>query len=153
MKIARRALPAIVVAALSLGAVDAKAESASATLGVSVRVVANAAVVMESAPSGVTVTEADIARGYVDLAAPIEVRVRSNSSRYLLTVTALNDVFGPATFQWDGGSMRVVAGEAWATRPSVQGGDALALTGRLALRADMQPGTYELPFAISASAL
>ena len=30
--------------------------------------------------------------------------------RYRLTVTALSDRFGAATFNWDGGSMRVVAG-------------------------------------------
>ena len=153
MKIARQALPAIVIAILSLVASDAAAESVSATLGVSVRVVANAAVVLESVPAGITVTEADITRGYVDLPAPIQVRVRSNGARYRLTVTALSDRFGAATFNWDGGSMRVVAGEAWATRSAVRGADFLALTGRVALPADIQPGTYDLPFQISASPL
>ena len=115
--------------------------------------VANAVVELEAAPAGITVTEADIARGYVDLAAPIHVRVRSNSSRYRLTVTATSDSFGPATFHWEGGTMRVHAGEAWAARPAVRGRDFLALTGRVSLRADMQPGTYDLPFQISASPL
>ena len=153
MNIARRALPAIMIVALSLVGFDAAAETASATIGVSVRVVANAAVELESAPAGITVTEADLARGYVDLSAPINVRVRSNSSRYRLTVTAMSDAFGPATFNWDGGSMRVNAGEAWAARSSVRGGDFLALTGRVALRAGMQPGSYDLPFQFSASPL
>lgn len=152
MKIARHALPAILIAAL-FAASDAAAESVSATLGVSVRVVANAAVELESAPAGITVTEADIARGYVDLAAPVRVRVRSNSARYRLTVTALSDTFGPATFNWDGGSMRVNAGEAWAARSAVRGEDFLALTGRVALRTGMQPGNYDLPFQFSASPL
>jgi len=153
MRIARRTLPAIVIAALSFAASDAAADSVSATIGVSVRVVANAVVELESAPAGITVTEADIVRGYVDLAAPIHVRVRSNSSRYRLTVTAMSDAFGPATFNWEGGSMRVHAGEAWAARPAAHGSDFLALTGRVSLRAGMRPGTYDLPFQISVSPL
>ncbi len=150
----REVAVAVIATALStLLTSTALADSATATLSVSVRVKANAVAQLESAPAGITVTEADISRGYVDLTGPIRVRVRSNSPRYLLTVTRLNEAFGPLSLNWEGGSMRVMASEAWAARPSVPGGDSLVLQGRLSLPPSILPGTYDLPFGITATPL
>ena len=147
-------MTAAVAAAVLVAPQFAQAESVSATLAVSVRVLANARVSVESAPSQVQVTESDVARGYVELPAPVRVRVHTNSQAgYLLTVTRLHDALGTVRFDWDGGSLRLTDGEAWVARPAVPGGDVLSLRGRLELSPATRPGVYPLPVDFTASAL
>lgn len=150
----RLTLVMVVATLTTLLPVVAYADSVSARMGVSVQVVARALLTVDSAPSNVTVTAQDVARGYVELEAPIRVQVRSNSQRgYLLRVARLNDAFGSINLDFAGGSVRVTGDESWIARPALSLSDSLELRGRVALRSGVEPGQYPLPFELSASPL
>lgn len=130
------------------------AGSASAPMQVSVTVIARAVLTVASQPAAITVTDADIARGYVEVTAPIVVQVRTNSrAGYMLQAdrqtadfTTVELVFGDAT-------MTVAEAQSWISRPYVPGGDVIAMYARLHIGAGMQAGSYPLPIALSARPL
>ena len=149
----RLTLVMVVATLTTLLPIVAHADSVSSRMGVSVQVVARALLTVDSAPSIVTVTAQDVARGYVELGA-IRVQVRSNSQRgYLLRVARLNDAFGSINLDFAGGSVRVTGDESWIARPALSSSDSLELRGRVALRSGVEPGQYPLPFELSASPL
>ena len=129
----------------------ALAESASTSMQVSVTVLARALVTVDSQPASIEVTESDIERGYVDVAEPIVVRVRTNSRRgYLLSLANASDVFSAVEVSFADTSMRT-SHESWIQRPYVPGGEALSLKTRLFLSRNTPPGTHALPIALSAT--
>jgi hypothetical protein len=70
------------------------AGSVSAPMQVSVDVIARAIVTVDSRPAAVDATQTDIARGYVDVSAPIIIQVRTNSrAGYLLEAEPLTPDF------------------------------------------------------------
>jgi hypothetical protein len=135
-----------------LGATPAMAANAEAQMSVSVRVLARAVVTLENAPSTITVTPEDIARGFVDVAAPITVRVKTNSrAGYLLTVRRLDDSFSAVKLSFGNAEMQVAAVEGWIARPYVPSGDVLSVNARLTLAPGTTAGLHATPFAFSAS--
>lgn len=129
------------------------AESVTAPMTVSVQVLARAVVSVDAAPASVEVTAEDISRGYVDVAAPILVRVRTNSRRgYLLQVDNVSEAFSMVELTMANASMNVTH-ESWIQRPYVSGGDLMNVQARLRLSPGATPGWHALPIAFSASPL
>jgi hypothetical protein len=148
----RRIVAATITAALLL-ATPLAAESVNAPMTVSVQVIARAVLTMDSAPASVEVTAADISRGYVDVTAPIVVRVRTNSRRgYLLQVDNVSEAFSTAELTMTNASMNVTH-ESWIQRPYVAGGDLMSVQARLRLSPVATLGSHALPIAFSATPL
>jgi hypothetical protein len=130
-----------------------RAESVEGTMSVSATVVASARLTVESQPLAVDVTAEDIERGYVELDAPIVLRVQTNSRRgYLLQVANSDEAFSHIEISFGDTEMRV-AHEGWVDRPYVKGGESIAMRARLRLSPLAQPGRRALPIEVSASAL
>jgi len=130
-----------------------RAESVEGKMSVSATVVASARLTVESQPGAVDVTAEDIERGYVDLDAPILLRVQTNSRRgYLLQVANSDDAFSQIEISFGNTEMRV-AHEGWVDRPYVRGGESIAMRARLRLSPLAQPGRRALPIEVTASAL
>lgn len=147
-----RTVATIITSAL-LFAAPLSAESVTAPMTVSVQVLARAVVSVDAAPASIEVTAEDISRGYVDVAAPILVRVRTNSRRgYLLQVDNVSEAFSTVELTMANASMNVTH-ESWIQRPYVSGGDLMNVQARLRLSPDATPGWHALPIAFSASPL
>lgn len=72
-----------------------------------------------TAPASITVSEEDIARGYVDIAAPVDVTVQSNAPQgYALAFERQGDQVRQAHVQGPGGALLAAAGAAIAVRPA-----------------------------------
>ena len=132
---------------------SAEADSHSATMGVSVRVVARARVTVASQPAEVVVTSSDVARGYVHIDSPITLSAHTNSrSGYLLQVNTTSSQFAGAQLTAEDVVMNVID-EAWVRRPYVAGGETVAIRARLLLTPGTTPGRYALPLVFRAQAL
>ena len=129
------------------------ADSISASMTVSTRVIARAVLTVDSQPGSVTVTAGDVARGYVDAAQPVELRVKTNSrAGYLLQADQVNEPsFSAIELTSDTMSMHVASHETWVQRPYNPAGDVLEMHARVHLAPGTQPGTYPLPLSFSAS--
>ena len=151
---AYRRIGMTLLAFVVLGTLPVLAESSSANMQVSVQVIARAIVSIDSQPAAVTITEADIARGYVDVAAPIVVRVRTNSRQgYMLQVANQSETFSSIDLTSSNVEMNVGAHETWIQRPYIAGGDLMPMRARLHLSAAAAPGSFSLPIAFTASPL
>ena len=148
-----RFLSSALMLLLALPAQTAKAESSSATMTVSVQVIARAIATVESAPAQLEVTAADVARGYVDLPAQIVVRVKTNSRNgYVLQTTNVSSAFRAIELR-SGTALFDVRVETFMQRPWVETGDVLEISGRAWLDAGATPGTYALPVRFEARPL
>ena len=144
-----RSTVAAAVALLLAAAPMATAEERSAQMTVSTTVVARAVVTVDHEPV-LVVTEADVARGYVDIAQPMEVRVRTNSRNgYLLQVAKTSAEVAAVELTFDNTRM-TVAEESWVARPYVQSADIVAMRVRVRLHSAASAGTYRLPVQVSA---
>jgi hypothetical protein len=153
MNAQRRITTALLACAL-VGTLPVFADSNSANMQVSVQVIARAVVSVDSQPASVTITAEDIARGYVDVAAPIVVRVRTNSRQgYMLQVENQSQTFSSIELKSAEVEMNVGAHETWIQRPYVAGGDRLPMRARLHLSQLAMPGSVSLPIAFNASPL
>ncbi|HUP45027.1 MAG TPA: hypothetical protein VM779_05900 [Thermoanaerobaculia bacterium] len=142
---------AVLLATLLLAA-SATADD-SASVAVSARVIARVVVDVASQPAEVVVTDADLARGYVEVSEPLAVRVRTNSrDGYLLQVANSSDVF-PAIELAFGNTSMTVAGESWVARPYVPAGELVTAQIRVRLAPGAEVGRYPLPIQVSASPL
>lgn len=141
-------------AVMTFATMPLEAGSASATMQVSVQVIARAIVNVDSQPSTVDVTAADIARGYVDVPSPIVVRVRTNSRQgYMLQVENMSETFSSVELSNGEVAMNVGSQESWIQRPYIAGGDVMPLRARLRLSPAATPGTVALGIAFNASPL
>jgi hypothetical protein len=144
------------LAALGLHVPASPAGEAYARFTVSATVEPYASLVIRGAPDVLTVTPADVARGYLDLPQPLGLRVQSNSrSGYLLTVSnslpglaglRIDGLGDPVSLEAAGGSIA----EHWTTPEHTA---AVTLRLRLLLDAAVTPGTYPWPLHLSAAAL
>jgi hypothetical protein len=130
-----------------------RGESVEGKMSVSATVLASARLTVESQPLAVDVTAEDIERGYVELDAPILLRVQTNSRRgYLLQVANSDEAFSQIEISFGNTEMRV-SHESWVNRPYVRGGESIAMRARLRLSPLAQPGRRALPIEVTASAL
>jgi len=150
MKVSR--IASVLVASAVLSA-PVYAGSVSAPMSVSVRVIARAIVTVNGQQT-VNVTASDLARGYVDVAAPLIVHGRTNSRNgYLLQVEKTSEDFNAVDLEFPNATMSVASHESWIQRPYVPGGEVVAVTARLFLAPGASAGPHALPISFSASPL
>ena len=151
---AQRRITATLIGCAMMGTVPVFADSTTATMQVSVQVIARAIVSVDSQPVSVTITSDDIARGYVDVQAPIMVRVRTNSRQgYMLQVENQSETFSSIELTSGNVEMHVGDHESWIQRPYVAGGDLMPMRARLHLSQAAVSGTFAVPIAFTASPL
>lgn len=130
------------------------AGSASATMQVSVNVIARAVLTVASQPAAFEVTKADIDRGYVDLSAPLVIEVRTNSrAGYLLQAQQQSADFSAVELSFGDAQITVNGSESWISRPYIKGGDLMSMRVRVHLASQTAPGSYPLPVAFTARPL
>jgi hypothetical protein len=126
------------------------ASSVTAPMNVSVNVIARAVLTVDSLPAAIDVTGADIARGYVDVSAPVIIRVRTNSrAGYMLQAEQQSPDFKMVELTFGDSKMSVAATESWISRPYVPGGDVIAMHMRVHLAENAQVGSYAMPILLS----
>ncbi|MGZ7030525.1 MAG: hypothetical protein ACXVIJ_01025 [Thermoanaerobaculia bacterium] len=149
MNTSRTGLLALVAALII--AVPVFADSVSKQMTVSTRVIARAVVTVDP-PAAIVVTADDVARGYVDVTQPIQVRVRTNSRNgYVLQAEKTTEAFSAIELTNETTSMSVSSHETWLQRPYVAGGDVMSLRARLYLAPGPMAGAQAVPVAFSAT--
>ncbi|MDE2606907.1 MAG: hypothetical protein KGL68_13390 [Burkholderiales bacterium] len=140
------------LAAVLFGCGSAHAENAQALLHVSA-VVARHADVSIAQPASITVTAADVARGYLDLPVPVRVVVRGNMAEgYCLLFERSGNEVGEVQVLGLGRPLVVGADEAMSERPAPGRGfwrEQLSLQFRIALAPQAVPGEHAWPVRIS----
>ena len=132
----------------------AYAGSTSATMNVSVQVIARTIVTVGQQPAAIHVTAEDIHRGYVDLPAAVVFQVRSNARNgYALEFEPVSGPFSRAQVNWGNSTAVVGADGTWLTRSRQQGTASGVLDVRLVLTGDATPGSYSWPIRFSANSL
>ena len=133
---------------------NAYANSTSATMNVSVQVIARTIVTVGQQPAAIDVTARDIQRGYIDLPAAVAFQVRSNARNgYVLQFEPVAGPFSRAQVKWDNSTATVGADGTWITRSSQPGIATGVLDVRLVLAADAEPGSYAWPIRFDANSL
>jgi hypothetical protein len=144
---------AATLALLALGVSGtALAGSTSALMSVRVQVLARTLLNVESQPPSLVLTEADLARGYVEVPAVSRIRVRSNDSNgYLLAFDVTAGPFTAIEVTGLGPAARISVNGGWLVRPFVGTQPVTSeLTYRFLLASNVQPGTYPWPISLSA---
>jgi hypothetical protein len=147
------------MAALALAALLPLAATASSTaeLRVTAVVLKIARVQVLSQPPDVKVTETDIARGYVEVPAPMQVAVRSNTARgYLLAFETQSGFLRQAHVRGLSQPIQLGASggvvQQQATAPGTREAR-MTLDFRFDLAEGTRPGTYPWPVHLSAEPL
>jgi hypothetical protein len=124
----------------------------SVSLSVSAVVSARAVLSVESQPAGLQITEADVARGYVEAPGASLVKVRTNSpAGWLLEFQPLLGPYRALEVTGLGSTAQVSAAGGWLAQPYA--GKALvtaSLGYRFLLSDDARPGLYPWPVALTA---
>jgi len=137
-----------------ISAVPAFAGSVSAPLNVSVQVIARTILTVDSQPVSIEITDADVARGYIDLPGAIAFRIRSNaSSGYSLQFQPVAYPFARADVNWDNSLATIGADGSWLTRPYSQGTTIGTMNVRLTLAPGTRSGSYAWPIVFAADSL
>jgi hypothetical protein len=130
------------------------AASKSASLTVSVEVIARTILTVDSQPATVEVTAADLTRGYIDIPNSVLFHVRSNASNgYVIQFQPVSGPFTRADVTY-GSSLAAVGTEgAWLSEPYQQGTTSGSMNVRLVLTPGTQPGSYAWPVRFDAGSL
>jgi hypothetical protein len=150
----RKALAlAFALAACIAPALPVHAGSVSASLSVSAVVRARAVFSVESQPAGLQITEADVARGYVEAPGASLVQVRTNSpAGWLLEFQPLQGPYRALEVTGLGSTAQVSAAGGWLAQPYAGKMLVTASLGyRFFLTGDAKPGLYPWPVALSAT--
>jgi hypothetical protein len=128
------------------------ASTTSALMSVRVQVLARTLLNVESQPPSLVLTEADLARGYVEVPAVSRIRVRSNDPNgYLLAFDVTAGPFTAIEVTGLGPADRISANGGWLVRPFAGTQPVTSeLTYRFLLASNVQPGTYPWPVSLSA---
>lgn len=110
-----------------------------------------------SQPEFVRITETDIARGYVEVATPMQISIRSNTPEgYMLAFDNQSDFFRQAQVRGLPNALQVGASGGVVPQPALGRGMG-QITLALAFRFDLSPGarvgTYPWPFQLTAQPL
>jgi hypothetical protein len=128
-----------------------------ATLSVSATVLKHASLKVLAQPSSVVVTAADIARGYVDGPAAVQVAIQNNSAGgYLLEFASQGDFMRRILVRGLAHETQLSPAGGAIAQPSTGSGvtrTTLGLGFRFLLSASAQPGTYPWPMRVSVTPL
>ena len=152
MRTLRTVLP--LIATFVILAVPVYADSASATMAISVQVIGRTLLTVGQQPASVEVTQSDIQRGYIDVPAAVAFQVRSNArDGYSLQFEPVSGPFAQAKVTWENSTAAVGADGSWLTHGYQQGTMAGRLDVRLVLAPDATPGSYSWPVRFAAESL
>jgi hypothetical protein len=151
-----RRLPAmrllLAVFALLCSAAAVHAETASAAFQVSVNLAHYVKLNVVSQPRSIEVSEADIARGYVDVPMPVQVSVQSSSPHGVTILFArVGDHVRGARVQGLGREVRLDSEAEMNWKPAAQG-ELAQFHFRLQLAPELGAGRYPWPIQVSMSA-
>jgi hypothetical protein len=151
---------AFLAAALLLSALSVPAQaqaSAGAEVKVSATVRKHASLEVLAQPGSVQITQMDIARGYVEVPAPVQVAVKSNTQEgYLLVFDNHGDFFRQARVRGLAGDVQVGAGGGQVAQRLAGAGVSrvtLALSFRFELSESAREGVYAWLMQLSAMPL
>jgi hypothetical protein len=132
-------------------------DCAAAQLTVSATVLKHASLKVLGQPAAVVVTEADIARGYVDVAAPAQIAIKCNSSRgYMLEFANEGDFMRQILVRGLSRDVQLSPAGGAVMQPYTGHGltrTTLELGFRFVLSESARPGTYAWPLQLSVSAI
>jgi hypothetical protein len=143
------------MALLMVAPAPALATGADVAVSVSATVLKKATLQVLSQPSAVSITPADIARGYVDVSVPAHVAVKSNSPNgYLLEFASQGEFFRQIVVRGLANDVQLSAAGGAVMQPAAPSGVTRAqldLAFRFLLTDSAQPGTYSWPVQLTVS--
>jgi len=144
-----------VTVGLASAAPLAEAAEKSAAMPVSVTVIANAKMQTNYQAKQVKITEADVARGYVDIADASSFSVATNSrSGYILEFHPVSNLFDSVQVSGMGNAVQLGAdGGTIVQRGPLPLNQPHELSFRFTLHPDAKPGSYPWPLLLSVRAL
>jgi hypothetical protein len=127
------------------------ASAGQVQLDVSATVLKRASLQVLAQPASLTLTEADVARGYVEVAAPAQIAVKNNSAEgYLLVVASRGDFLRQMRMRGLGGDVQMSADGGFVRQPpGPVVTTVLDLGFRFELSESAQPGVYAWPVQLS----
>lgn len=142
---------AMMLARLTTIAPSAEAGQTSASMQVSVAVIANTKVRTDYQATQLKITEADVTRGYIDVPAASRFLVSTNSrSGYLMEFYPIGDLFESVQIEGLGNAVRLGAdGGTIVQRDPLLPNMTHELSYRFILRPDVQSGSYQWPLLLS----
>ena len=163
LKLQEKLVVAALVATLSLATVGGVEEayagtsagggSLGAKTAVTAQVLQRTSMRVISQAPALTVTDADVMRGYVEIPAATRVSVRTNNpAGYLLAFDVMSGnspIFDSFQVLMGGREVQVSPNGGWIPQPYVRGDVMLDVGYRFALSKDAQPGVYNWPLTIS----
>lgn len=158
LQLQQNLITAALVAALSLGSLAAPTDavaagSSTSTLTVTATVLRHANLRVMAQPASVVITQADIARGYVDVPAASQVEIKSNSpGGYMLVFESQSDFVRQTQVRGLGNEVQLGATGGVIAQPSPGAGmgkTTVALGFRFILADDARPGVYAWPMQMS----
>jgi len=157
LRIQRRVTFAAMCSTLAVSTIAPAVEAAQARSQIAVSAVVPAQVLGQvvQQPSEITITDSDIARGYVDVMAGSQLRVTSNSpAGYVIDFFTRLPIFRTVRVSNGSGSAELgPEGGAIIERGLIGRNLPLSLTYRFVLSPDAKPGTYAWPLALNVRAL
>jgi hypothetical protein len=143
----------VAVAAALLVPCTAAASGAEAKVNMTLTILKQARLTIVTQPSAVIVTAADIARGYVDVPAPADVAVQTNSAHgYMLEIGSVGDFVRQIVVRGLGNEVQLSSAGGW-VKQSAQGSGVtkatLALGFRFLLSEAAREGSYAWPVNLS----
>lgn len=142
---------------LALGSLSFNAAASENSLTVKATILKHASMQVMSQPGSVVVTAADIARGYVDVAASSQILVKSNTqSGYMLMFTSQGDFVRQTLVKGLANDVQLGAAGGGVAQPVSGRGmtkTALDLAYRFVLSESARQGVYAWPMRLSVTPL
>jgi len=136
-----------------MAAAQGEARADDARMMVSARVLKHARLTLLSQPTSLVITAADVSRGYVEVAAPTEIAIQSNSSNgYALEFLGGGDNFRQINVTGLSRDIQMEGAGGLVIQPSSGPGTTrinLRLGYRFVLASLAQPGVYSWPLRLS----
>lgn len=132
----------------------ALAASNEATFSVTAAVVARVVMTTEYQAPTLTITQADVDRGYVEIPGASRITVRCNSlSGYLLSFAGEADYYSQVVVSGLRTPALVSGQGGWLQQPYSRDASVMQLSYRFVLSQTARPGVYPWPLALSATLL
>jgi hypothetical protein len=152
-----KSVPHRLISAMFLGLIflttSADAGSLTGQMRVSVQVIGRTILSIDRQVEAIEITEADIARGYVDVRDGIAFHVRSNAADgYAIHFESIGHPFVRAEVTLEDRVVTIVSDSAWVPFLRQQGTTRGVLAVRLSLAPSIATGRYRFPIRIHANA-
>ena len=133
----------------------AEAAQQSAVMSVSVTVVANAKMLTQFQATQLNISEADVARGYLDISGGSRISISTNSlTGYVINFNPINNIFASVQVSGFANSVQLGPdGGSVVQRTPLIKNHSYELSFRFTLNQDVKPGNYPWPLQLSVHVL